>query len=353
MRLPAGHAIWLALEVAIVLETAIRVNGIYQITPEKPLEFKIQSCSSDQNPMREETMLFFPTNVRYCASVRTTKNGVSYVRDKGKTSYLKPVVHVTIHEIGSPHECEIEYIGYGGEYRISPDLGFYSTCSKPISKYINELALGSENPQFNITMSSCPIHSLPRRYKDYLSCDLVRHRWYELTFHSYIRYEVFHKRKYFQAWSNHSTVFMFKPDNFIERTGNELDWLQRLISLEATQKHCQKVRYLIRVDDAWPLPITVFIDYRIREGNYIKYSQHLGNGTIDQWFSGSFAIRKSDRVQEICVQLVWRGSRNRFRLCRTFLQPGECPFPPSSASLPTFSVLPLLSAFVLPLLHPI
>jgi hypothetical protein len=43
---------------------------------------------------------------------------------------------------------------------------------------------------------------------------------------------------------------------------------------------------LIRVDEAWPLPITVFIDYRIKEGGYIKFLKHLGNGTLDQWFSG-------------------------------------------------------------------
>ncbi|CAD5205919.1 unnamed protein product [Bursaphelenchus okinawaensis] len=344
MGFTVGHGCWLAIKLVIITELLTRVFGVYQITPEKPLEFKIQSCSSEQNPMREETMLFFPENVRYCASLRTTKNGVSYIRDKNKTTYLKPVVEVTIHEIGSPHQCDLSFMGYGGEYRMAPDLGFYSTCAKPLSKYTDELALGSENPSFNVTMSSCPIHSLPKKYRDYLSCDLVRHRWYELIYHSHVRYEVFHKRRYYQSWANYSTVYMFKPDNFIERTGNELDWLQRLITLEATQKHCKKVRYLIRVDESWPLPITVFIDYRIREGNFVKFSQHLGNGTIDQWFSGSFGIKRSDRVQEVCVQLVWRGSRNRFRLCRTFLQPGECPFAQSSSNPMT---IPLLLSFLL------
>jgi hypothetical protein len=91
-------------------------------------------------------------------------------------------------------------------------------------------------------------------------------------------------------------VFLFKPDNFVERNGSELDWLQRLVDLQAKyllsngcnsylwnfrQKNCHKARYLIRVDEAWPLPITVFIDYRIKENGYIKFLKHLGNGTLD------------------------------------------------------------------------
>lgn len=55
---------------------------------------------------------------------------------------------------------------------------------------------------------------------------------FELYYKSSIRYEVFHKKRYHQIWSNHTTVFLFKPDNFVERSGNELDWLQRLVDLQ-------------------------------------------------------------------------------------------------------------------------
>lgn len=68
-------------------------------------------------------------------------------------------------------------------------------------------------------------------------------------------------------------------------------------------KQCQRARYLIRVDDAFPLTLTAFIDYRVRQGGFIKYSRHLGNGTLDSWFSGAFVLEPSDYTHELCVQV--------------------------------------------------
>ncbi|KAI6182308.1 hypothetical protein M3Y97_00365900 [Aphelenchoides bicaudatus] len=289
---------------------------VFQISPEKPIDFTIKACSHEKTPMEEDTMLFFPEGYKFCSALRTTKNVISLARDKQKTTYLQPLVQITLHEVGAPYKCKIDYLGYGGEYRLSPDLGYYPTCQKPINQYITQLSANVETPSWNVSTSNCPIQTLPSKYRDYLSCELNRNRWYELYYKGSIRYEVYHKRRYHQAWSNHTTAtvidlkkmktsdplcsFLFKPDNFVERNGSELDWLQRLVELQAKQKNCQKARYMIRVDEAWPLPIT--------------------------WFSGAFPIERSDRTHEVCIQLVWRGSMNRFRLCRTFLKPEECHF---------------------------
>ncbi|KAI6208073.1 hypothetical protein M3Y96_00075900 [Aphelenchoides besseyi] len=262
--------------------------AIFQVGPERPLDFKIRSCSLQQ-PISEDTMLFFPDNLKFCSSIRTSKSVVSLAKDRQRTTFLQPM-------------------GYGGEYRFSPDLGWYPACQKPISNYVSQLAVSPSNsPVWNVTNSHCPIQSLPSKYRDYLSCDLVKHRWYELSFKSSIRYEVFHKRRYHQAWANHSTAFIFKPDNFVERNGTELG-----------QKHCERARYLIKVDEAFPLPLTVFIDYRIKEDGYIKFLKHLGNGTLDNWFSGAFALEKSDRIHEVCVQVSYPSLFNFKAFCSLY-----------------------------------
>ncbi|KAI6178737.1 hypothetical protein M3Y98_00534000 [Aphelenchoides besseyi] len=315
--------------------------AIFQVGPERPLDFKIRSCSLQQ-PISEDTMLFFPDNLKFCSSIRTSKSVVSLAKRPTTNN-----VYLTLHEIGSPYRCSVQYLGYGGEYRFSPDLGWYPACQKPISNYVSQLAVSPSNsPVWNVTNSHCPIQSLPSKYRDYLSCDLVKHRWYELSFKSSIRYEVFHKRRYHQAWANHSTAFIFKPDNFVERNGTELGWLQKLIDLQAKQKHCERARYLIKVDEAFPLPLTVFIDYRIKEDGYIKFLKHLGNGTLDNWFSGAFALEKSDRIHEVCVQFVYSGSINRYRICRTFLQPNECRFGTNGSTVRSCFISLLLATII-------
>jgi hypothetical protein len=44
---------------------------------------------------------------------------------------------------------------------------------------------------------------------------------------------VFDEKSYEQYWANHSTVFLFKPSNYVQQNGTEVEWLQRLIQLEA------------------------------------------------------------------------------------------------------------------------
>ncbi|KAI6225564.1 hypothetical protein M3Y95_00710500 [Aphelenchoides besseyi] len=341
----SGSAYWFGI--CLWLTNSPLSIAIFQVGPERPLDFKIRSCSLQQ-PISEDTMLFFPDNLKFCSSIRTSKSVVSLAKDRQRTTFLQPMVYLTLHEIGSPYRCSVQYLGYGSEYRFSPDLGWYPTCQKPISNYVSQLAVSPSNsPVWNVTNSQCPIQSLPSKYRDYLSCDLVKHRWYELSFKSSIRYEVFHKRRYHQAWANHSTAFIFKPDNFVERNGTELGWLQKLIDLQAKQKHCEKARYLIKVDEAFPLPLTVFIDYRIKEDGYIKFLKHLGNGTLDNWFSGAFTLEKSDRIHEVCVQFVYSGSINRYRICRTFLQPNECRFGTNTSTVRSCFISLLLSTIVL------
>uniref|UniRef100_A0A914CE47 Uncharacterized protein n=1 Tax=Acrobeloides nanus TaxID=290746 RepID=A0A914CE47_9BILA len=280
--------------------------------------------------MQVETMLFFPNTVKFCAAVHTNKNVLHLAKDKQRTTYLSPIISFTLHEIGSPARCRMDFMGYGGDYRLTPDLGYYPHCLRSLSQYINQLVVGTAPPLWNITNTQCPIHDLPKTYLDYISCDLVANKWYELNYDSSIRYETYHNNNYRQFWANHSTVFLFKPEYYMERNGTEVDWLEKLVHLDVRLKNCERVRYLLTVDSDWPLPVTVYVDYQVSEGQYIKYKKHMGNGTLDRWFSGSFSINRSDRTHELCVQLYWRGSKNRFQLCRTFLHPGGCDFSAAS-----------------------
>lgn len=145
--------------------------------------------------MQEDTMLFFPESYKFCSFLRTSKNVISLAKDRQRTTHLKPLVQMTLHEVGSPYKCKIgkwlkfvqystpslDYLGYGGEYRLSPDLGYYPTCQKPINQYITQLAASIEIPTWNVSTTSCPIQSLPSKYREYLSCELVKNRWYEVS----------------------------------------------------------------------------------------------------------------------------------------------------------------------------
>uniref|UniRef100_A0A0M3HWJ7 OMP_b-brl domain-containing protein n=1 Tax=Ascaris lumbricoides TaxID=6252 RepID=A0A0M3HWJ7_ASCLU len=119
--------------------------------------------------------------------------------------------------------------GYNNEYRISPDLGYYVGCQKAISLYISQLATG-KTPTWNATNANCPLYQLPNTYKGYLACDFVRGRWYAMSFESSIRYELYHNKAYRQFWSNHSSVFLVKPDYLLQRNGTEIDWLTSLLT---------------------------------------------------------------------------------------------------------------------------
>jgi len=283
--------------------------------------------------MQMETMLYFPETVKFCSSLTTNKNVITLARDRQRTTFLQPLVSVSIHEFGSDARCQINYMGYGGEYRLSPDLGYYTHCQRSISQYINQLVDREPKPDWNASNPQCPIQDLPNSYRDYIACDLLPNRWYELDFSSSIRYEVFHKKTYRQFTSNHSSTFIFKPDYILDRNGTEVDWLLRLINLKAKLKRCEKVRYLLKVDDDFRLPINVQIEYRIVENGYIKYSKSVGNGTIDTWFSGSFDfIPSPTREQEICAKVNWPGSRKSFWLCRKIASKGQCNFKSSDSS---------------------
>ncbi|KAI1718696.1 hypothetical protein Ddc_09343 [Ditylenchus destructor] len=281
----------------------------FQIQPEKPTELKLRVCSHNLQPSHEETMMFFPNELRFCLTMKTSKTPDQLKRDSERTTFLQSTVSTTLHEIGSPYRCQINFMGYGGEYRLTPDLGYYPHCQKSLSLYTNELLNENQKdlPVWNISHPSCPIQALPNSYRNFLSCELNADRWYELLYTSSIHYEVFREhRLYHQLWANHSTTFMFKTDKYVERAGPELYWLQKLIALKVKRsKDCSTVRYLLKVDDAWPLRMRVFIDYQVRENAYIKHLKHVGNGTLDQWFSGTFSLwPAADRTHEICAQVI-------------------------------------------------
>lgn len=58
------------------------------------------------------------------------------------------------------------------------------------------------------------------------------------------------------------------------------------------------------MDEEWPLPISFSVDYQVLLNSYVKNKKHVGNGTLEKWFSGIFPLLpSSDRDHEICVEV--------------------------------------------------
>ncbi|CAK5078678.1 unnamed protein product [Meloidogyne enterolobii] len=287
----------------------------------------LRACTSQLEPFQLDTMLFFPSDLKICASIESNKGINALSRDRARTTHLRPLVFLSIRP------------GYQGDYRFAPDLGYYQTCQRSISQHLDKLVEKEKDilvdsksptsiPLLNSTTNNCPIHSLPGTIRELNACKLKDGQWYELSFRSAIQYEILitEKNIYQQMWVNHSTTFVFKPDREVWRNGTELYWLQRLLQLRVKMKNCEAVRYLLKLDESWSsgqLPVTVFIDYQVRENAYVKHSRHLGNGTLmDGWFTGTFPVWRTPelRTHELCVQFAWPRSLNQYRLCRTFLR---------------------------------
>lgn len=63
---------------------------------------------------------------------------------------------------------------------------------------------------------------------------------------------------------------------------------------------------MLNVDDDWPLQMRVYINYQVRENAYVKYLRHIGNGTLDKWFSGAFSmLPHRDQTHEVCAQVFF------------------------------------------------
>uniref|UniRef100_A0A915EPJ4 Uncharacterized protein n=1 Tax=Ditylenchus dipsaci TaxID=166011 RepID=A0A915EPJ4_9BILA len=192
------------MRILVLIGLLLLTNGsLYQIQPEKPTELSIRTCTHSFQPNMEETMMFFPDEFKFCLSVNTTKTAPSLLQDTSRTTFLQSTVSTILHEVGSPYRCQINFMGYGGEYRLAPDLGYYPHCQKSLSQYTNELL--NENskdlPAWNISNPHCPIQALPNSYRNFVSCDLEEGRWYELIFTSSIHYEVHREDKFYhQLW---------------------------------------------------------------------------------------------------------------------------------------------------------
>ncbi|KAK0422553.1 hypothetical protein QR680_007635 [Steinernema hermaphroditum] len=314
---------WLAL----LLSVASALDGVNRrIGAERPVDFKIELCSHERHPMHSETMLFFPETVKYCASLRTNKQHSQLEADRRFTTFLQPVVEVTWKALDSYDECTMEFIGYQGEYRLSPDLGYYTSCQRSISQYINHL-VSHTNPSWNITNPKCPLQGLPSSYKDYLACDFIENKWYQLEYKSAIKYETFYNKLYHSHWANYSTSYVFKPERVLMRNGTEIDWLHRMVTFKLKRSNCSMIRYLVYLDKDWTVPMTVFIDYHIRG----KYSKHLANGTIDEWHNGRFYMFPVDWDHDLCIRLTWPGSKRQTTICRKIARLGECDFSKESS----------------------
>ncbi|TKR95232.1 hypothetical protein L596_009429 [Steinernema carpocapsae] len=313
---------WLAIFASSVVTGGFDGGGVNRkLTVEKPLDFKIELCSHERHPMQSDTMLFFPEAVKFCASITTSKRHSHLEVDRRYTTYLQPVVTVTWKALDAYDKCKMEFIGYGGEYRLSPDLGYYTSCQRSISQYINHL-VGHTTPTWNITNPRCPIQGLPLSYKDYLACDFIENKWYQLEFKSAIKYENYYNKLYHSHWSNYSTSYVFKPERALSRNGTEIDWLHRMITFKVKTSNCSQIRYLVYLDKDWPIPMTIYIDYYVRG----KFSKHLANGTIDEWHNGRFYMIPLDWDHDLCIRLTWTGAKRQTTICRKIARKGECDF---------------------------
>ncbi|KHN80919.1 hypothetical protein Tcan_05661 [Toxocara canis] len=212
---------------------------------------------------------------------------------------------------------------YNNEYRISPDLGYYASCQKAISLYISQLAAG-KTPTWNATNANCPLYRLPNTYKGYLACDFVRGRWYAMSYESWIRYELYHNKAYRQFWSNHSSIFLVKPDYLLQRNGTEIDWLASLLTFRIRLLGCGEAEYLVNVDTEWNKPLWMLMHYRLRREDHIHYTSLVANATLDRWTTATFAVIPSTDTQELCVQISWETSEKTLSQCVSFELDGAC-----------------------------
>uniref|UniRef100_A0A915ACX2 Uncharacterized protein n=1 Tax=Parascaris univalens TaxID=6257 RepID=A0A915ACX2_PARUN len=239
--------------------------------------------------------------------------------------------------------------GYNNEYRISPDLGYYVGCQKAISLYISQLATGKA-PTWNATNVNCPLYQLPSTYKGYLACDFVRGRWYAMSFESSIRYELYHNKAYLQFWSNHSSVFLVKPDYLLQRNGTEIDWLTSLLTFRIRLLGCDEAEYLVNVDAEWNKQLWMLLHYRLRREDHIHYTSLIANTTLDRWTTATFAVIPSTDTQELCIQISWEASGNTLSQCVSFELESVC-FEQNAAKLSRAPLRNVSLAIMLSLLY--
>ncbi|MFH4983183.1 hypothetical protein AB6A40_009892 [Gnathostoma spinigerum] len=320
------------------------------LSVERPLNLSIQLCTLQRSAQTEDDIMFiFPDKVRYCVAIRTNKRVFDFEIDSERTINLKAFITVSWKQLGASTECSLQYKGYQGKYRLSPDLGYYSECQKDIAKYISQLATGDQNFQWQNSDEECPLSKLPRTFKDYLSCDFIDSQWYTLDFSSVIRYELFRKKTYHTYWSNHSTTFLIKPDRSLKKNGTEVDYLADLISLRIRKHKCDNVEYLMEVDKDWTIPLEYQIYYRIRRHLRIYFSVMLKNGTLEHWMTDSFGLIPTLETHELCVRISWDGYNIREQLCTVISVDRDC-FTKTAAPLFTNSLLSFIGHFVILLL---
>uniref|UniRef100_A0A0N5A1U8 SUN domain-containing protein n=1 Tax=Parastrongyloides trichosuri TaxID=131310 RepID=A0A0N5A1U8_PARTI len=310
--------------ILLYLFNKILINCENLIPPEISTELRLKICSHERNPLHHDVMLYFPDIVRFCGSLHTNKNKRLLDREKQKTTFIEPKVVIKFQAINSTNQCSITFTGYQNEYRFSPDLGYYSTCQKSISQYISSL-VDNETPVWTPTNHLCPIQGLPHKTEDYMACDLLTNTWYQLSFFSSIRYETYKNRLYHKHYTNYTTNYIFKPDFIVHRKGDEKEWLKTLVDFKVIQDKCEIVRYLVKIDKDWPILIKTIFEYQIKHNEKIKHFQRIDNGTIRHWHSGEFRMIRDYWKQDLCVQIYWKGSKTKYRLCETFSNYNECP----------------------------
>ncbi|KAM3720339.1 Ferrochelatase [Dirofilaria immitis] len=300
------------------------ITAFYRISPEKLISLSLEACSYERQSFNDNVMILFPETIRSCGSFYTNKMKDDYDNDLKHVTSLEPIIQIIWHEMNSPNSCKLEYKGYQRNYRITPDLGYYIGCQKALSQYLSQLAIRKIPPIWNTTNANCPLKSLPKDYEDYLACDFIHGKWYEILFKSMIRYEIYYKKVYRTFWSNYSSIFLIRPSFLIKTNYTEIDWLSKLISLKVRPINCDDAEFSVNIDSNWSQPISLIIHYRIRINNHIHYISLIANRTVEDWMSGTFVLIPSYAIHEVCYQMRWKSYEQHFENCVPFQINKKC-----------------------------
>lgn len=92
------------------------------ITPEKPLELRIRTCTHKLEPLEIDGMMvcyklrrylnfffsFLPSPIKFCISIATNKRASNLISQR--TTLMQSTVFFTLHEIGSSNRCHMEFM---------------------------------------------------------------------------------------------------------------------------------------------------------------------------------------------------------------------------------------------------
>ncbi|CAI4230155.1 unnamed protein product [Auanema sp. JU1783] len=337
----------------LFLLVSFMMSQSLRISPESPADFSIQLCSPQRRQKTHGHMQYFPMPIKYCASIRSSKQRRHLINELRGTTSHESVVKLRWRQVASSISCHMAFKGYQSEYRLTPDFGAYETCQFSLSRHVYDLSelISRGNSakktrlHFNSTNAKCPIMELPTSYTDYISCSLIANEWYILEWDSSIRYESFRNGSYGNYWSNYSTNFVFQPTDQLNRNGTETKWLSRLLTIDTKIEGCDKASALVLLDSFWPLISKISVVYRVIHHNTKKYEKEIFSNYVDKWSKIDFNLNPLQGTHEICAHLSTANMPViRQKICKIVIDELDCPY--SSSAYSVFSLIGLLTCFL-------